>query len=196
MADIAQHVGCSRATVYNHFANRDELLEALCTEYLQGFPVLLVQVRAWAARPEVTVFEVIRETVAAELRWRAAHAQLRGALDSARRLNKDFYARENARIDEAFLAWFRSIYDASDELDLLHDGVELDFAAAAVYIMVDHLVASFPPRTPPDQIAHLADQVARLQWNALYRSGPDESPAFGALRLHSSSARDGSLVSY
>ncbi len=182
MADIAERVPCARATVYNHFANRDELLEALCTEYLEGYLRITARVRAWAA-PHNTIFEVLRETVAEELRWRAAHAELRGALDSARRLRKPFYLREDRRIDDAMLLWFGGIYAASQAAGLLRDDVDLASATPVVYAMIDHVVAEFPVPTAEDDLARAADRVARLQWHALYVATPERAPLFGTLRL-------------
>ena len=100
MADIADRVGRTRATVYNHFATRDDLLQALCEEYLDGFLELFTGIRVWLS-DDHSVFEVLRETVASELRWRVGHAELRGALDSARRLRAPFYVQGEERIDEA-----------------------------------------------------------------------------------------------
>lgn len=186
MVDIAERVGCSRATIYNHFANRDLLLEALCTEYLKGYVLIVGQIQEWAG-PEHTIFEVLRETVAAELRWRAAHAELRGALDSAKRMRRDFYMREDALIDRAMVRWFSSIYAASEELGLLRDNCDLTLATPVVYAMSNHVVGEFPVQTPPAEIARIADQVARLQWHALYRLEPEEAPEFGGLSLAVSS---------
>ena len=182
MADLAQRVGRSRATVYNHFASRDQLLEALCTEYLAGYAFIPAQVQEWVDADH-TIFEVLRETVARELRWRVAHAQLRGALDSAKRLRKDFYVREDARIDAAMLTWFGAIYAASDALGLLWSDLDLTFAGNAVYAMIDHVVAEFPVNVKAAELERAADRVARLQWHALYRCDPEASPRYRELRL-------------
>lgn len=182
MADVAERVGRSRATVYNHFANRDELLEALCAEYLAGYGQICDRVRSQAAARN-SVFEVLRETVVEELRWRVAHADLRGALDSAKRLRKAFYVEGEQRIDEAMIAWFGSVYAASARAGLLHAGVDLAFATRAVYAMIDHVVADFPVATAAEDVARAADQVARLQWGALYRAEPESAPPFATLAL-------------
>jgi len=180
MADVAQRAGCARATLYNHFPNRDKLLEALCTAYLDGYGEIHPRVREWA-RLDHTIFEVLRETVAEELRWRVANGELREALDTARRLRKDFYVEGERRIDEAMLAWFGAIYRACDRRGLLRTGFDLSFATKAVYAMMDHVVAGFPVDTTAGEIAQAADQVARLSWYALYRGEPGDSARFEAI---------------
>jgi AcrR family transcriptional regulator len=180
MADVAERAGCVRATLYNHFPNRDALLEALCSEYLEGFLEIHPRVRAWA-RPEHTIFEVLRETIAEELRWRVANGELREALDTARRLRKEFYVERNQRIDDALLAWFGAIHRASRRQGFLRSDVNLPFAEKAVYAMIDSVVAEFPVRTSQREITRAADQVARWSWYALYVAPPEESPRFEAI---------------
>ncbi len=182
IADIAKRVGCVRATVYNHFASRDLLLEAVCAQYLAGYLRIPEQIQAWTA-PDNTVFDVLRETVATELRWRAAHGALRGALDSARRLRKDFYVYANARVDEAMLAWYEAIYGASATHGLLHSELDLTFAAAPVYAMTDSVVIEFDVNTPEQEVERVADQIARLQWYALYAGEPEAAPLFSSLGI-------------
>jgi AcrR family transcriptional regulator len=177
MVDVADRAGCARATLYNHFPSRDSLLEALCAEYLDGFLEIHPRVRQWA-RPDHTIFEVLRETITEELRWRVANGELREALDTARRLRKEFYVEGDQRIDDALLAWFGAIHRASFRNGFLRSDVELDFAEKAVYAMIDHVVAEFPINTNADEVARAADRVARLSWHALYSTSPEGSPAF------------------
>lgn len=180
MSDIAERVGCARATVYNHFANRDELLEALCSDYLAGYLDIQDRIADWAA-PGSSVFAVLRETVAEELRWRVANGDLRDALDSAKRLRKDFYVQGDERIDAVLLAWFGDIHRASQRQGLLRPGLDLAFATRATYAMIDHVVAGFPVETPADELDVAADQVAKLQWHALYLGDPEQAPPFDSL---------------
>ncbi len=182
MADIADKVGRTRATVYNHFATRDDLLQALCEEYLDGFLDLFDGIRAWL-RDEHSVFEVLRETVASELRWRVSHAELRGALDSARRLRAPFYIRGEERIDEAVRLWFAAIYAAAKERGELRADLDVDFASRPIYAMVDSVVRGFSVRVSAREVERSADQVARLQWHALFAADPEDSPPFSALAI-------------
>jgi AcrR family transcriptional regulator len=164
MADIADRVGCSRATVYNHFRDRDVLLEVLCTQYLEGYLDIHAQVSDWAGDRH-TVFDVLRETIGRELRWRVSNGDLRDALDTAKGLRKTFYLRGDAKIDDAMLDWFGRIYDASERLGLLRQGLDVPIAARAVYAMIDRTT----------------DQVAGLVWHAMYRIAPEDAPFFSEL---------------
>ena len=180
MADIADRVGCSRATVYNHFRDRDVLLEVLCTQYLEGYLDIHAQVSEWAGDRH-TVFDVLRETIGRELRWRVSNGDLRDALDTAKGLRKTFYLRGDAKIDDAMLDWFGRIYDASERLGLLRQGLDVPIAARAVYAMIDHVVAGFPVDTPAAAIDRTIDQVAGLVWHAMYRIAPEDAPYFSVL---------------
>lgn len=182
MADVAERVGCARATVYNHFPSRDELLEALCVEFLEGYLELLGGIPAWVEEHH-TVFEVLRETVARELRWRAEHGELRGALDSARRLRKPFYLEANQRIDDAMIAWLEAVYAAADGLGLIREDLDLAVAGRPVYAMIDSVVAGFPVGVGAAHVERVADQVARLQWHALFTAAPEDAVPFTALAV-------------
>jgi AcrR family transcriptional regulator len=180
MAMVADRVGCARATVYNHFRDRTDLIESLCTTYLDGYLDIHGRIRRWIESHH-TVFDVLRETVAEELRWRVANGDLRGALDAAKGQRKSFYLAGDQRIDEAMLDWFGDIYLASDRHGLLRDGVDARIAARAIYAMVDHVVAGFAVDTPPEEVRHTIDQVALLQWQAVFRMPPDAAPRFDTL---------------
>ncbi len=182
MADVAQRVGCARATVYNHFPTRDELLEALCVEFLEGYLELLGGLPAWI-EDRHTVYEVLRETVARELRWRAEHGELRGALDSAKRLRKPFYLQADERIDDAIIAWLEAIYAAADGLGLVRSDLDLAVAGRPVYAMIDSVVAGFPVGVESEQVELMADQIARLQWHALFDADPEDAVPFAALGI-------------
>jgi AcrR family transcriptional regulator len=182
MADVAERVGCARATVYNHFPSRDGLLEALSVEFLDGYLELLAGIPAWI-REDHTVFQVLRETVARELRWRAEHGELRGALDSAKRLRKPFYVEANQRIDDAMIAWLEAIYNAADGLGLVREDLDLDLAGRPVYAMIDSVVAGFPVGVAHAEVERVADQVARLQWHALFAAEPEDAVPFAALAV-------------
>lgn len=177
MADLAEHVGCSRATLYNHFASRDELLVALCVEYLDGYLDISQRIAEWV-QPGHSVFDVLKETVELELRWRAANGELRGVLDTARQQKISFYVEADKRIDDALLAWFGSIYSRSADAGLLRPALDIPFATGAIYAMIDHVVAAFDVNTPPVQLVRAADLVARLQWHALYVGEPEAAPLY------------------
>jgi AcrR family transcriptional regulator len=182
MEDIAKRVKCARATVYNHFPSRDALLEALCSAYLDGYLDIQHRIKAWA-QPDSTIFDVLRETIAEELRWRVANGGLRGALDTAKLLRKDYYVEGNQRIDDAMQAWFGEIYAASASLGLARPELDIAFATKAIYGMVDSVVAGFPVNIPSRAVARAADQLARLQWYALYATPPDDAPLFSVLGI-------------
>lgn len=190
MADVAERVGCSRATVYNHFPSRDELLEALCVEFLDGYVTLVEALPAWI-EPHHTVFDVLRETVARELRWRVEHGELRGALDSAKRLRKAFYVNADRRIDEAMLTWLGAIHGAAAAQGLLREDLDLRVVGGPVYAMSDSVVAGFPVDVPPEEIERVADQIARLQWHALFSAAPEDSEPFSTLGIDPASALRG-----
>ena len=182
MDEVARRVGCARATVYNHFGSRDQLIDAMCGEYLDGFLIVRDGIRD-GVRPEDTVFEVLRETVAAELRWRVTNGDLRIPLDRARRNAEGFYVTRNQRIDDAMVEWFGAIHRAAERAGLLRPGLDVPSATASVYAMVDHVVAEFPVDTAPQDVDRAADQVARLQWHALFRDEPSRAPMFATLDL-------------
>lgn len=186
MSDIADRVGCSRATVYNHFKDRDVLLEELCTQYLEGYLDIHGQVREWAGTKH-TVFDVLRETIGRELRWRVTNGDLRDALDTAKGQRKEFYLRGDKQIDDAMLDWFGWIYAASQTQGLLRQGLDVPIATRAVYAMIDHVVAGFPVDTPADEIERTTDQVAGLVWHALYPTDPADGPLFSDLKVAGSS---------
>ena len=182
MSKIATQVGCSRATVYNHYSDRNELLDALCTQYLEGFATIQDHVRD-AVTPDQSVFDVLRDTIAEELRWRVANADLRSALDAAKAMRKDFYLIGNQRIDEAMLAWFGAIYEAAAHAGLLRDGLNVQSATRSIYAMVDHEVANFSVHTTPQDVDRTSNQLALLAWYALFAINPSEAPRFSTLAL-------------
>lgn len=190
MADVAERVNCARATVYNHFPSRDELLEALCVEFLDGYLKLLADLPGWLSG-EHSVFDVLRETVARELRWRVAHAELRGALDSAKRLRKPFYVEADQRIDDAMIAWLSAIYAAADRNGLVRDDLDLATTGRPIYAMIDSVVAGFPVEVAGEEVERVADQVARLQWHALSPWEPEAAPGFSTLGVDLSVLRAG-----
>ncbi|MFZ0386269.1 MAG: TetR/AcrR family transcriptional regulator, partial [Solirubrobacteraceae bacterium] len=180
MTDVAERAGCVRATLYNHFPSRDRLLEALCSEYLKGYLEIHARVRQWT-RPDHTIFEVLRETVTEELRWRVANADLREALDAARLSRLAFYVEGDRQIDQAMLAWFGAIYRASCGMGLLRPGIDLQFAERAVYAMIDSVVGEFPVDTSAADLRKAAGQVSRLSWNALYVGDAEDAPPFATI---------------
>lgn len=182
MADVAERTGCARATVYNHFPTRDLLLEALCVEFLDGYVDLLEAIPSWIEEHH-TVFEVLRETVARVLRWRAEHGELRGALDSAKRLRKPFYVQAEQRIDDTMIAWLATIYEGADKLGLIRPHIDLSLSGRPVYAMIDSVVVGFPVGVSHAEVERVADQLARLQWYALFTADPQDAVPFAALRL-------------
>ena len=150
---------------------------------LEGYLDIHAQVSDWAGDRH-TVFDVLRETIGRELRWRVSNGDLRDALDTAKGLRKTFYLRRRrGRPIDAMLDWFGRIYDASERLAPLASGSRCaDRGARAVYAMIDHVVAGFPVghARSGDRPDHRSGRRPGLS-RAMYRIAPEDAPFFSEL---------------
>jgi hypothetical protein len=78
------------------------------------------------------------------------------------------------------LGWIREIHTRDAKLGLIRDGLDLEFAASALYSMIEAVIASFDVRSSRRKVEKTVQQLALLHWHALYRVEPDDVDANGA----------------
>src|SRR3954454_25286752 len=83
MGDIARAAHVARATVYNDFDDKQDVLAALISDYMTGYARIAQRLRE-NARSGQTYLELIQEMVRAALDWRVRNAGLRRIVPVAR----------------------------------------------------------------------------------------------------------------
>lgn len=175
MEAIAWRANVSRSTVYNNFAGKEAILEAIIRHYFEGYVEIPDRLRE-QARPEQTSFELIGAMIRSAILWRIENRELRPLIDLAKHLPNSGWDEINAPADAAMLGWIREIHRRDARRGLLRDGVKLDFATTALYSMIEAIIASFDVGASPRRVEDAVRQLTLLHWHALYRVEPAEAP--------------------
>jgi hypothetical protein len=59
--------------------------------------------------------------------------------------------------------------------------IDIDFASAALYSMIDATISTLDVNTSPAEIRRITKQLTLIQWNAIYAIPPQESLHVGEI---------------
>lgn len=174
VSDIAKLAGVSRATVYNSVGDKRTILNELVRKYMAGYEEIGLRVQL-AARPTDTVFGLLGTMLRETLMWRIGNADLRPAIEVAKQLPGSAWTEANRTADLAIHGWLAKIHRASSLKGITIPEIDIEFASGALYSMIDATISNFDVRTSSQEIDRIANQLALLQWHAIYNIPPSES---------------------
>jgi AcrR family transcriptional regulator len=175
MGDIARSAQVARATVYNNFDDKRDILAAIIGEYLAGYAQIAQRLRE-NARSGQTSFELIQEMVREALSWKVANADLRPVVAVARNLRGSGWDEANQAADEALISWILAVHATDDDAGLVRNDIDLDFGVKAVYAMIDSIILNFDVNSSEEEIDTAARELALLHWYAICSVSPEEAP--------------------
>lgn len=175
VGDIARAAGVVRATVYNNFDDKQDILAAIIAEYLAGYALIAQRLRE-SARPGQTSYELIQAMVREALAWRVENADLQPLVAVARSSRGSGWDQANKAADDAMLGWILAVHAADDAAGLIREDIDLEFGVRATYAMIEAMLSSFDVAAGEEEIERAAQQLARLHWYSICRVGPDEAP--------------------
>ncbi|MBI5088687.1 MAG: TetR/AcrR family transcriptional regulator [Actinobacteria bacterium] len=167
MAAIADEANVVRATVYNSFSDKIDILATRVRRYMKGYVAIGDALRSEPVANRST-FEQLEAMTRMALEWRVANRDLRGAIDVARHLPGSAWDEANAEADEALLEWISQVHERGERLGLTHPGLDLSVATPAVYSMIEAALSNFDVLTPPERMNHVARQLTMVHWHAIY----------------------------
>ena len=175
MGDIARAAQVARATVYNNFDDKQDILAAIISDYMTGYARIAQRLRE-SARSGQTSFELIQEMVREALSWRVQNADLRPIVAVARNLRGSGWEEANKAADDAMLGWIMAVHAADEEAGLIREDIDLEFGVRAAYNMIESILATFDVSATPGEIDEKAHQLALLHWYAICSVPPSEAP--------------------
>lgn len=175
MGDIARTAQVARATVYNNFDDKQDILAAIIRDYMVGYAQIPQKLRE-NARSGQTSFELVEEMVREALTWRVTNADLRPIVAVARNLRGSGWEEANKAADDAILGWIMAVHAADEAAGLIRDEIDLEFGVRATYAMIEAILANFPVSSDEEEINRVAHQLALLHWYAICSVSPEEAP--------------------
>lgn len=176
MGDIARAAQVARATVYNNFDDKQDILAAIISEYIGGYQEIVQRLRE-NARSGQTSFELIQEMVREIFSWRVQNADLRPIVAVARNLRGSGWEQANKAADDALVNWILQVHTADEDAGLIRKGIDLKFGVRATYVMIEAMLVGFDLDTATEEkVNEAADQLALLHWYALCSVPPEEAP--------------------
>jgi AcrR family transcriptional regulator len=175
VGDIARSAGVVRATVYNNFDDKQDILAAIIADYMTGYALIAQRLRA-NARPGQTSFDLIQEMVREALTWRVENADLRPLVAVARNSRGSGWDQANKAADDAMFGWILAVHAADDAAGLIREDIDLEFGVRAAYAMIESVLSSFDVAAGKEQIDAAAHQLALLHWYSVCRVDPDQAP--------------------
>jgi AcrR family transcriptional regulator len=175
MGDIARAAQVARATVYNNFDDKQDILAAIISDYMTGYARIAQRLRE-SARSGQTSFELIQEMVREALAWRVANADLRPIVAVARNLRGSGWEEANQAADDAMLGWILAVHAADEDAGLIREDIDLEFGVRAAYQMIESVLSSFDVSSGEEEIDQAAHQLALLHWYSICRVPPDQAP--------------------
>jgi len=175
VADIAHGAGVSRATVYNHFADKKAILYQLVRDYMAGYE----QITEWlktSVDPKASIYELLRNMVRDAMLWRIKNADLRSAIEMAKQLPTSGWKEADEAADRAMHGWIADIHHASATLNITRPEVDIDFASGALYSMIEATLSQLSTSATVDEVDRITEQLTLLQWHAIYSIPPQEAP--------------------
>lgn len=175
MADIARAAQVARATVYNNFDDKQDILAVIISEYMVGYAQIPQKLRE-SARSGQTSFDLVQEMVREALRWRVHNADLRPIVGVARNLRGSGWEEANKAADDAMLGWIMAVHAADESAGLIREDVELEFGVRATYAMIEAILSNFDVSSDEEEIDRVARQLALLHWYSICSVPPKEAP--------------------
>jgi len=186
IGDIAKAAGVVRATVYNNFDDKQDILAEIISEYMTGYARIAQGLRE-SARSGQTSFELIQEMVREALAWRVENADLRPIVAVARNLRGSGWEQANKAADEAMLGWILAVHAADEAAGLIRADIDLEFGVRAAYAMIESVLSSFDVSAPAEEVEAAAHQLALLHWYSICNVEPDQAPRSPLGRVASTS---------
>lgn len=175
MGDIARAAQVARATVYNNFDDKQDILAAIISDYLTGYARIAQRLRE-NARPGQTSFELIQEMVREALAWRVENADLRPIVAVARNLRGSGWEEANKAADDAMLGWIMAVHASDEEAGLVREDIDLEFGVRAAYNMIESILSTFDVSATEEEIDWAARQLALLHWYSICSVPPEDAP--------------------
>lgn len=175
MGDIARAAQVARATVYNNFDDKQDILAAIISDYMTGYARIAQRLRE-NARSGQTSFELIQEMVREALRWRVENADLRPIVAVARNLRGSGWEEANKAADDAMLGWIMAVHAADEDAGLIREDIDLEFGVRAAYNMIESVLSTFDVNSSPEEIDRAARQLALLHWYSICSVPPEDAP--------------------
>lgn len=175
MGDIAKAAQVARATVYNNFDDKQDILAAIISDYMSGYGLIAQRLRE-NARYGQTSFDLIQEMVRAALAWRVENADIRPIVAVARNLRGSGWEEADRAADEAMFGWIVTVHAADEEAGLIREDIDLEFGVRATYAMIEAILSSFEVSSTEEEIDKAAHQLALLHWYSICSVPPEKAP--------------------
>jgi AcrR family transcriptional regulator len=175
MGDIARAAQVARATVYNNFDDKQDILAGIISDYMVGYAQIPQKLRE-NARSGQTSFDLVEEMVREALTWRVQNADLRPVVAVAKNLRGSGWEEADKAADDAMLGWIMAVHAADESAGLIRDDIELEFGVRATYAMIEAILANFPVSSDDETIKRVAHQLALLHWYSICSVPPEEAP--------------------
>jgi AcrR family transcriptional regulator len=175
MGDIARVAQVARATVYNNFDDKQDILAGIIKDYMVGYAQIPQKLRE-NARTGQTSFDLVEEMVREALTWRVTNADLRPVVAVARNLRGSGWDEADKAADDAMLGWIMAVHAADESAGLIREDVDLEFGVRATYAMIEAILRNFPVSSDEEEINRVARQLALLHWHSICSVPPEEAP--------------------
>jgi AcrR family transcriptional regulator len=175
VGDIARTAEVARATVYNNFDGKQDILAAIISDYMTGYARIAHRLRE-NAKDGQTSFELIQEMVREALAWRVENADLQPIVAVARNLRGSGWEDANKAADDAMLGWILAVHAADEAAGLIRTDIDLEFGVRAAYAMIESVLSSFDVSARQEQVDAAAHQLALLHWYSICSVDPQQAP--------------------
>jgi AcrR family transcriptional regulator len=175
MGDIARAAQVARATVYNNFDDKQDILAAIIRDYLVGYAQIPQTLRD-NARAGQTSFDLVEEMVHEALSWKVQNADLGPIVAIARNQRGSGWEEANKAADDAMLGWVMTVHAADESAGLIRDDIDLEFGVRATYWMIEASIVTFDVSADAKEIKRAAHQLALLHWYSICKVPPEQAP--------------------
>ena len=175
MGDIARSAQVARATVYNNFDDKQDILAAIIKDYMTGYALIAKRLRE-NARSGETSFDLIQEMVREALSWRVKNADLRPIVAVAKNLRGSGWEEADKAADDALLGWIIDVHAADADAGLIREDIDIEFAVRAAFAMIESVLSSFDVSSSEEEINKAAHQLALMHWYAICSVPPKDAP--------------------
>lgn len=175
MGDIARSAQVARATVYNNFDDKQDILAAIIKDYMTGYAMIAQRLRE-NARSGETSFDLIQEMVREALSWRVKNADLRPIVAVAKNLRGSGWEEADKAADDALLGWIVDVHAADADAGLIREDIDIEFAVRAAFAMIESVLSNFDVSSSEEKINKAAHQLALMHWYSICSVPPKDAP--------------------